>query len=184
MKDVMKIALGVASGLVIAGIVWLIISAYIVKTAAEEITKASQTATAQIQKNAEATAQKQREHQARIEAEQRKTKAQELKARQAIIEAEQAAIKLRAAKAEAWRNFFTKSPECENPPTMNVMSNCANVAIRAKHQFEEQWNASHSTNTQVLPPSPKPIPLQADGSLPPGFEPYTPPGGIKRYGAQ
>lgn len=161
MKDVMKIALGVASGLVIAGIAWLIISAYIVKTTAEELSKISQNAVERIQKNAEASAQKQRE-----------VKAQELKIQQEIIESEQAAIELRIAKTKAWNKFYKKSPECENPPTMNIMGDCANIAIRAKRQFEEQWNASH------------PTPLQANNSLPPGFEPYTPPGGIKQYGNQ
>lgn len=184
MKDVIKIALGVASGLVIAGIAWLTISAYIAKTALEEITKSSQNTSTQIQKNTAAAVQKQREHQAHIEAEQRETKARELKARQAIFEAEQAAIKLRAAKADAWEKFYRKSPECENPPTMNAMGDCANVAIRAKRQFEEQWNALHPTNAQILTPTPTPIPLQANGTLPPGFEPYTPPSGTRRYGTQ
>lgn len=182
MKDVIKIALGVASGLVIAGIAWLTISAYIAKAAVEQITATSKNISTQIQKNTEAATQKQREHQARIEAERREVKAQELKAQQAIIEAEQAAIKLRATKAEAWERFYKKSPECENPPTMNAMGDCANVAIRAKRQFEEQWSALHPTNTQILLPTP--TPLQADRSLPPGFEPYIPPGKTQRYGTQ
>lgn len=157
MKDVIKIALGVASGLVIAGIAWLTISAYIAKTALEEITKSSQNISTQIQKNTEAAVQKQREHQAHIESEQREVKARELKAQQAIFEAEQAAIKIRATKAEAWERFYKKSPECENPLTMNAMGDCANVAIRTKRQFEEQWNASQPKRTQ--------LPIKFDGFL-------------------
>lgn len=148
MKDVIKIALGVATGLVIAGIAWLTISAYIAKAAVEQINKTTQNSLIQIQKNAEASTRRQREYQAKLEADRRNAKAQEVQAQQAIVAAEQAAIKLRAAKAEAWEKFFTKSSECENPPTMSIMSNCANIAIRAKRQFEEQWSALHQNGTQ------------------------------------
>lgn len=175
MKDVIKIALGVATGLVVAGITWLTITAYIAKTALEEINKTSQNAVARIQLRSEANAKKQREYQARKEAEQRNAKAQEIRAQQAIIDSEKAAIKLRVEKAEAWKKFYIKSPECNEPPTMIVMGECANIAIRAKREFETQWSAKHATNEAVLRAAQEPVMIRAGEPLPSSKVSYAPP---------
>lgn len=157
MKDIIKIALGIAGGLILVSFIWLTITAIIAKSAIEQMNKINQDAVVQMQKIARDATQKQQDQATAKATAQRNAIAQAQIDQQEIID-------LRIEKNKAWKSFYTKASECENPPTINAMGECANIEIRAKRKFEEQWSASHTMNV----------------ALPSKFEPYALTGSIKK----
>lgn len=151
MNDVVKIALGVAGGLILAGIIWLAIASYIAHVEVERINKIAQSTLTQMQQNsaqyqrrAEAEAQRQREQQEQIAYEKKKAEYDKQAAIDLAAFEKRAAADLKNQKEAAWKNYFKKSPECENPPTVSAMGECANITIRAKRKFEDIWISTHA----------------------------------------
>lgn len=137
MKDIIKIAFGIAGGLILASLVWFAASVMIAKSAVEQMNKVSQETAAQMQRMAQEAAQKQKAQAEEIAQAQRVAESQALRAKQAVVA-------LRVEKEAAWKNYFKKSKECEDPPSISALGECANIEIRAKRKFEERWAKTHS----------------------------------------
>jgi hypothetical protein len=67
-----------------------------------------------------------------------------LEARRALA-AQQAADALATRKQKAWAAYFFAPPSCEHPPTWADTVECANQFMRARKQFERQWQAQQAT---------------------------------------
>lgn len=133
MKDIIKIALGVAGGLILASIVWIVIASVVAKSSMDEINRASQEASVQMQKSVQELAQKQK----RIEAAQRQAQVQ-------AMQEQEIKNQLWREKKAAWNMFFKTSKECENKQTFEAMKECVSIEMRARDKFNIQWAASHS----------------------------------------
>lgn len=129
----LAIAIGVAVGTIVAGLVLWKVAEYQMSASLREATQQAQRAiAAQVEA---AKAQQQRATQARAEAEQ-----QRVRDLAAVQRAEAAAQTEAIAQAErreqAWRKFYRPSPGCGGAA---VSVECSNEFIRAKRAFDEKF---------------------------------------------
>lgn len=144
----MKLALQIAAGIVIASAVLfvgrLLFVAAAVKTAEHQVTE--------MQANLRARAEQSRAQQAASRTAELQTQADlalqrieqtQLEARLEHLEADAARRKERA-----WQEFYRQSAGCEHPASWNEQVECGNRYIRAKREFETQWEAAERVRAQ------------------------------------
>jgi hypothetical protein len=73
------------------------------------------------------------------EAEQKRLEAQR------AVAAQQAANALATRKQKAWAAYFVTSASCEHPPRWEDQVECGNQFMRARKEFERQWQAQQDT---------------------------------------
>lgn len=128
MGQVLKIAIGVALGLITASAIYLGIAmagfSFFFKKASEPlITISKQSQDTQLKIETERTRQKQLE----LQAEREKRATIERQARLAI------------EKEEAWKKFYKPARECSDYTRNSDMIECGNQHARTRKQFEEDW---------------------------------------------
>jgi hypothetical protein len=138
-----KIAIGVALGSVIAGMVMYAADRYMTQRA---ISQAVESFNQTMRGINQTTAREQAEMRRRTAEEevgrvQRDQQARQLRAeqQQASDDAQRAAQDAAARKERAWTKFYRKPLQCDGNPTSDTMVECANQFIRTKRQFEEAY---------------------------------------------
>lgn len=139
----MKLVLQIAGGIVLAGLVWFVISLMLAGAAVKTFTTTTNQTIADFQQKQEQRIAEQRAaQQAQIVERQRQeiVRKQEAAA-QVRAESEALAAELDAErrKEAAWQSFYQPPPECLNPPTWEAQVECGNKHIRAKREFEARW---------------------------------------------
>jgi hypothetical protein len=136
----MKLALQIAAGIVIATLMLWLLSLLMVGAAAShvggEITKMMEQQTAR----AAARAERDRalQHDAALARRQAEAASAEADRRHAVELA--AAAEAQEAKERAWLDFYRSPADCERPPSWEAQVECGNHYMRAKAEFDEQWN--------------------------------------------
>jgi hypothetical protein len=106
-------------------------------------------ATTAIQESTTRSMARVQEKQARLarEAEERAAAARAKTAAAARAESEQLMHQQEQErlKAEAWARYYVPPAACEKPPTWDFQVECGNRHIRAKREFEAEWNARAGT---------------------------------------
>lgn len=136
--DTWKIAIGVALGITIAGVLAFAVRMYMAQQALNQINQAALEMNAQIQKTIQESQRHQFERaQRELElANQRRidlANAQRLAAHQRKLELDQV-----AHKEKAWAQFYKKPAGCDTAEGDAFMA-CANGHIRAKRKFEDLY---------------------------------------------
>jgi hypothetical protein len=138
--DPLKIALGVAAGILVAGAIALVARLWFVDQALGRVNEAVMTINKQTQQQIE----RERERAAAVQAAARQQEAE----RRAIEAATQRAKELETkerltrqiAKEEAWKRYYQRPDTCDRAEGQAFVE-CANQHIRAKRKFEELWAA-------------------------------------------
>lgn len=138
--DPIKIALGVAAGILLAGAIAFLARLWLVNQTIGRVNEVVTT----INKQAQEQVERERE---RAAAAQTAARLQEAE-RRAIEAAMQRAQELEArerlsrqiAKEEAWKRFYQRPDSCDRAEGQAFVE-CANQHIRAKRKFEELWAA-------------------------------------------
>lgn len=139
----MKQALQIAAGIIIASVVIfggrLLIVAAAARALAQEVTamQAGMVESAHErsrQVHAHAAARRESE---RLLAE--RAALDRIEQAQLQIERERREADAARQKAAAWRAIYRQAPECEKPPTWELQVECGNRHIRAKRKFEAEW---------------------------------------------
>lgn len=122
----------VCLGILLAHTVELIAAAAMARAslewAAHEIDKSTKAAQAEADRRA-ANAERQRQQ----------AMAADAAARQAVAEAEQQRRSAEAKKGAAWAKFYKRDPACDDNPSTETFTRCANEHLRAKTQFEATY---------------------------------------------
>jgi len=63
----------------------------------------------------------------------------------AALAAQQVVIETAKRKEKAWVAYYVASASCEHPPAWKDQVDCGNQYIRAKREFEQQWQAHIAT---------------------------------------
>lgn len=139
----MKLILQIAGGIVLAGLVWFVISLMLAGAAVKSFTTTTNQAVADFQQKQEQRIAEQRTRQQVQIAERQR---QELERKQlaaaqmrAESDARAAQVRAEAQKEAAWQAFYQPPPECLHPPTWEDQVECGNKHIRAKRDFEARW---------------------------------------------
>lgn len=129
MESVLKIALGVFIGALAAAFTWEGIQAVRVEYALKRASQELQRANADMQR---------RERDASIaRAEQGRQEAAATAAAQRDVEARRAAeLQRRAAREDAWKQFYQPSPPCRLD---SGTADCANEFMRARKRFDQSY---------------------------------------------
>ena len=131
---VWKIVVGVTLGILLAGVIAFVVRAWLAQQAIEQIGQQAKKMLIQQQQANQAARDKRLAEQAerdRIAAEQAAGR------QQARSAASDAAIR----RERAWAKYYKRSPMCDNQPSNETMVKCANEHIRAKRQFDEDYDA-------------------------------------------
>ena len=138
--DTVKIALGVAAGILLAGTIAFLVRLWFLNHALGRVNEAVITINKQTQHQIE----RERELAAAAQAAARQQEAE----RRAVEAAMQRARELEArerltreiAKEEAWKRYYQRPDTCDRAEGQAFVE-CANQHIRAKRKFEELWAA-------------------------------------------
>ena len=63
----------------------------------------------------------------------------------AAFAAQQMVIETAKRKEKAWAAYYVAPASCEHPPAWKDQVDCGNQYIRAKREFEQQWQANIAT---------------------------------------
>lgn len=126
----------------IAGAVCLgILAAHTIELiAATAMARASlQWAAYELDKSAKAARAEASQRAAHAEREQQQARAANAAAQQAAAEAEQRRQLAKAKKEAAWAEYYKRDPACDDNPSTETFTRCANEHLRAKTQFEATY---------------------------------------------
>jgi LPS O-antigen subunit length determinant protein (WzzB/FepE family) len=132
--SVWKIAIGVTLGILVAGVIGFLVRAWMAQAAIEQITKQADKMMQQQQQAAQAA----RDRALAEKAEQERASAYAADARR---RAQTAATDAAMRRERAWAKYYKRSPLCDNQPSNETMMKCANEHIRAKRQFDVDYEA-------------------------------------------
>ena len=138
--DPVKIAVGVAAGILVAGLIGFLVRLWFVNQTIDRVNEAVMTMNQQTYQQIA----RQREQAAAIQAAARQQEAD----RRATDAATQRSKELEAqqrlarqiAKEEAWKRYYQRPNTCDSAEGQAFVD-CANEHIRAKRKFEELWAA-------------------------------------------
>lgn len=128
------IALGVAAGILLAGLIGFVARAWLAQRALEGFQQQVQQMSEQSRRQAEQQ-RLERERIARLRAEAAAAQ------QRAQAQAAQAAREEAERRERAWNAYYRKPRHCDDPTTMAVMVECGNEHIRAKRRFDELYDA-------------------------------------------
>jgi hypothetical protein len=132
--DVWKIAMGVALGILVAGLIGFAVRAWFAHQAISEFTEQTNRMLIRQQQAAQAALARSRAEEA-----ERQRLADE---RAAAKRAEKNAILDEQARRErAWAKYYTKPARCDDQPSDETLVQCANEHIRAKRRFDAEYAA-------------------------------------------
>jgi hypothetical protein len=139
-----KIAVGVAAGIAIAGLIGFGTRIWLMNAALNSIQETATRSTSDIQAAMAATVRRQ-QAEAAAQAEIARTKRNDdlirLAAEQRAAEVvTQSRLTADTARDTAWAKFYRKPPRCDPPADNPVMVHCANEYIRAKRRFQETYH--------------------------------------------
>jgi hypothetical protein len=63
----------------------------------------------------------------------------------AALAAQQMVMEAAKRKEKAWAAYYVAPASCEHPPAWKDQVDCGNQYIRAKREFEQQWQAHIAT---------------------------------------
>ena len=133
-NSVWKIALGVTLGILVAGVIGFFVRAWLAQAAIEQITKQADKMIQQQQQAAQAA----RNRALAETAEQERAAAYAADARQ---RARTAATDASMRRERAWAKYYKRPALCDDQPSNETMMKCANGHIRAKRQFDLDYEA-------------------------------------------
>jgi uncharacterized membrane protein YccC len=138
--DVWKIAIGVASGFLIAGAIAFVARIWLVNQALGEFNKTI--ATIGRQTNEQMARERDRQERERAAAAEQEAfrRASDARKQRAQEDALREAQERRFAKDQAWNRYYQRPAGCDTAEG-KAFVDCANHHIRAKRQFEELWAA-------------------------------------------
>ena len=132
--SVWKIALGVTLGILVAGVIGFFVRAWMAQAAIEQITQQANKMLLQQQQAAQAA----RDRAIADKAEQERAAAYAAAARQ---RAQTAATDAAIRRERAWAKYYKRTALCDDQPSNETMMKCANEHIRAKRQFDLDYEA-------------------------------------------
>lgn len=138
--DPIKIALGVATGILIAALIAFIARMWFVNQAFSRINEAMLTINQQTHLQIERERQRAADAQAVARQQEAERRAKESARQQAREAATREAIARQTAKEEAWKRYYQRPETCDQAEGQAFVD-CANQHIRAKRRFEELWAA-------------------------------------------
>jgi ABC-type multidrug transport system fused ATPase/permease subunit len=141
--NILEIAIGVALGITLAGVIGFVARAWLAQQALREIQRGAVEAAERMKRRqAETLRRMQTEQLKRAEAAERLKEAE----RQRLASEERAQEMVRKANIDAanareaaWSRYYVKPKRCENPASNEVLVECANEHIRAKRAFEKKY---------------------------------------------
>ncbi|HYD76829.1 hypothetical protein [Ramlibacter sp.] len=138
--DVWKIAVGVATGILVASVIGYFVRLAMINHALGEFTKTTSNIVRDM--NLQTARQQERLERAKEAAIQREAarRAEEAAKQRAHEAAIRHAQELQLANDEAWNRYYRKPAFCENAEGQAFVD-CANHHIKAKRRFEELWTA-------------------------------------------
>jgi len=108
--------------------------------AATAMARASlQWAAYELEKSAKAAKAAEGERAVNQERQRQQALAIDAEAQKAAAEAEQRRQMAKAKKDEAWAKFYKRDPACDDNPSTETFTRCANEHLRAKTQFEATY---------------------------------------------
>jgi uncharacterized membrane protein YhiD involved in acid resistance len=130
-----QIAAGILMAAAVMTILGMLFAAHQLRQAERAIAEVAaetraRTEEAQARQRAEAAVKAERERQQRLEQAERTRRAQEAQ-REGIAQME--------AKERAWNRYYQTPPECEKPANWDAQVECGNRHIRARREFEINW---------------------------------------------
>ena len=133
-NSIWKIAIGVTVGILVAGVIGFFVRAWLAQAALEEFTKQ----TGRILQQQQQATQTARTRALAEKAEQERAAAYAAAARQrALTAATDAAMR----RERAWAKYYKRPALCDDQPSNETMMKCANDHIRAKRQFDIDYEA-------------------------------------------
>lgn len=132
--SVWKIAIGVTLGILVAGAIGFFVRAWMAQAAVEQIGAQANKMLLQQQQAAQAA----RNRALAEKAEQERAAAYAAAARQ---RAQAAATDAAMRRERAWAKYYKRPALCDNQPSNETMMKCANEHIRAKRQFDLDYEA-------------------------------------------
>ena len=132
--SVWKIALGVTLGILLAGAIGFFVRAWMAQAAIEQITQQANRMLIQQQQAAQAA----RDRAIAEKAEQERATAYAAAARQ---RSQAAATDAAIRRERAWAKYYKRPALCDDQPSNETMIKCANEHIRAKRQFDLDYEA-------------------------------------------
>lgn len=104
-----------------------------------ELGQVMQQATAGLQADLQAQAERARQQQIAIEREHTRQKQMELDFKREQMERQAAQEKAEHLKEVAWKQFYKKPDKCETATRNDVIVECGNLYVREKRKFEQIW---------------------------------------------
>ena len=132
--SVWKIALGVTLGILVAGVIGFFVRAWMAQAAIEQITQQTSKMLIQQQQADQAA----RDRSLAEKAEQERAAAYAATARQ---QAHTSATDAAMRRERAWSKYYKRPALCDDQPSNETMMKCANEHIRAKRQFDADYEA-------------------------------------------
>jgi hypothetical protein len=133
-NSVWKIAIGVTLGILVAGVIGIFVRAWMAQAAIEQIGQQANEMLMQQQQAAQAA----RDRVLADKAEQERAAAYAASARQ---RAQTAATDAAMRRERAWAKYYKRPALCDDQPSNETMMKCANEHIRAKRQFDADYDA-------------------------------------------
>jgi hypothetical protein len=133
-NSVWKIAIGVTLGILVAGVIGFFVRAWIAQAAIEQISQQANKMLIQQQQAAQAA----HDRALAEKAEQERAAAYVVEARQ---RAQTAATDAAMRRERAWAKYYKRPALCDDQPSNETMMKCANDHIRAKRQFDLDYEA-------------------------------------------
>ena len=132
--SVLKIALGVTLGILVAGAIGFFVRAWMAQAAIEQFTQQTNKMLLEQQRAAQAV----RDRALADKAEQQRAASYAAAARQ---RAQTAATDAAIRRERAWAKYYKRPALCDNQPSNETLVKCANEHIRAKRQFDLDYEA-------------------------------------------
>ena len=138
--DPVKIALGVAAGILIAGFIAFLARIWFVNQAFSQLNEAVKSINHQTNQQIERERQRAANAQAVARQQDAERRATEAGRQQARETATREAMARQTAKEEAWKRYYQRPETCDQAEGQAFVD-CANQHIRTKRRFEELWAA-------------------------------------------
>jgi Flp pilus assembly protein TadG len=129
-----KITIGVTLGILVAGVIGFFVRAWMAQAVVEQVGQQANKMLLQQQQAAQAA----RNRALAEKAEQERAAAYAAAARQ---RAQTAATDAAMRRERAWAKYYKRPALCDNQPSNETMMKCANEHIRAKRQFDLDYEA-------------------------------------------